>query len=65
MQEPNRRQRCETQSQSCDQHFGMLSNFMTCRSTPCMKLPKHSGSPSRQRKRDCFMHEPHYAGQQN
>jgi DNA-directed RNA polymerase specialized sigma24 family protein len=23
------------------------------------------GSPSRQRKGDCFMHEPHYAGQQN
>jgi DNA-directed RNA polymerase specialized sigma24 family protein len=30
-----------------------------------LKLPKHSGSPSRQRRRDCFMREPHYAGQQN
>src|SRR3984893_16209411 len=40
----------------------MLSNFMTCRSTPCMKPPRHSGSPSRQRKGDCFMRGPHYAG---
>ena len=27
-----------------------------------MKPPRHSGSPSRQRKGDCFMHEPQYAG---
>ena len=35
---------------------------MTCRSALCMKPPRHSGSPSRQRKGDCFMHEPQYAG---
>jgi len=29
-----------------------------------MKPPRHSGSPSRQRKGDCFMHEPRYAGEQ-
>src|SRR6266436_5773553 len=40
----------------------MLSNFMTCRSAPCMKLPKSSGSRSRQRKGGCFMRGPHYAG---
>src|SRR3984893_4280221 len=40
----------------------MLSNSMTCRSALCMKPPRHSGSPSQQRKADCFMHEPPYAG---
>ena len=30
-----------------------------------MKLRKHSGPPSLRRKHDCFMHEPHYAGQHN
>src|SRR6266404_3058425 len=40
----------------------MLSNFMTCRSAPCMKLPKSPGSRSRQRKGGCFMRGPHYAG---
>src|ERR1700731_1249786 len=50
------------QSQNCDQHFGMLSNFMTYRSSPCMKPPRNSGSPSRQRRGGCFMRGPHYAG---
>jgi RNA polymerase sigma factor (sigma-70 family) len=40
-----------------------IAKLRPCRSTLCMKPRKHSGPPSRQRKRDCFMREPHYAGQ--
>src|SRR5258707_14039243 len=49
-------------SQSCDQHFGRLSNCISSWNAPCMRPPMCSGFLSQQRKGDCFMRGPHYAG---
>src|SRR5260370_20002986 len=49
-------------SQRCDQHFGRLSNSISSWNAPCKRPPMCSGFLSQQRKGDCFMRGPHYAG---
>src|ERR1700686_3543039 len=48
-------------SQSCDKHFGRLSNCISCGDAPSMRPPRYLGFQSQQRKGECFMHGPHCA----
>src|SRR5260370_35771514 len=48
--------------QSCDQRFGRLWNCIRSWNAPGIRPTMCSGFLSQQRKGDCFMRGPHYAG---